>query len=825
MARVHPFQTNFTAGELTPLLAGQTDFKKYVNGVEELVNMTVFPQGGATRRYGTRYVAEVKNSDSNIRLIPFEFNVTQSYVLELGDQYIRFYKDNGQITLADQNITAITQANPAVVTVTGHNYVTGDDVYIASVGGMFALNGKRYRITVIDADTFSLDGINSTSLPAYTSGGIVEKVYEIVSPFLETQLYDLQFTQSADVMYICSGTLPPKKLSRTGHTTWTLENAEFKNGPFLDKNTGNRTLSSSSTAIGTNRNLTANNVDFKTENGIQGWQAGDIGRQVRIGDGYGVITAITSTTVAKFEVKKVITSNGSTNWYLGAWSTITGFPNTVSFFEQRLVFGGSLYYPQTIWASQSAIYDDFDTGDSNAADAFIYTIAANRVNSIRWLAPARDLVVGTAGGEFKVGRPTGEPLKPDNVSITQQTTYGGWTTQPIQVGSTILFVQKQRKKIREFTYKFEDDAYAAPDMTLLAEHITGTGIVDVDYAQEPNSVYWAVRDDGILLGMTYQREEDVIAWHRHIIGGYNSFTFDNTDVTVSGSDPDKDGFITITSHGLETGDEIEFVQGTSTGAKINGLVDSEKFFIVVKDANSVKFSRTYQQAKDGTTIQIVSAVGTGHKIRQHAKVKSVTSISENTENQVWCCVERRINGVKRKFVEYLDPLLNMDSGLSGTINGSATIITGLDYLEGEDVQILIGDAVFPNQIVTNGQITISGLASTSSTKSIEIGLGFISKIKTMRIEAGAAAGTAQARPKRFNEVVVRLHETVGVKINGDQVPFRTSSTPTSQSIPVFTGDKRVTNLGWDKDGQIVIEQTQPLPMTVLGISGTLVTSD
>ena len=386
-------------------------------------------------------------------------------------------------------------------------------------------------------------------------------------------------------------------------------------------------------------------------------------------------------------------------------------------------------------------------------------------------------------------------------------------------------MQKQRKKIREFTYKFEDDAYAAPDMTLLAEHITGTGIVDVDYAQEPNSVYWAVRDDGILLGMTYQREEDVIAWHRHIIGGYNSFTFDNTDVTVSGSDPDKDGFVTITSHGFETGDEVEFVTGTSTGANINGLVNSEKFYIVVEDANKIKFSRTYQQAKDGTTIQIVSAVGTGHKIRQHAKVKSVTSISENTENQVWCCVERRINGVKRKFVEYLDPLLNMDSGLSGTINGSATIITGLDYLEGEDVQILIGDAVFPNQIVANGQITISGLASTSSTKSIEIGLGFISKIKTMRIEAGAAAGTAQARPKRFNEVVVRLHETVGVKINGDQVPFRTSSTPTSQSIPVFTGDKRVTNLGWDKDGQIVIEQTQPLPMTVLGISGTLVSSD
>ena len=102
MARVHPFQTNFTAGELTPKLAGQVDFKKYNNGVEEMQNMTVFPQGGATRRYGSRFVAEVKDSSKATRIIPFEFNITQSYILELGHQYIRFYKDNGQITNASK---------------------------------------------------------------------------------------------------------------------------------------------------------------------------------------------------------------------------------------------------------------------------------------------------------------------------------------------------------------------------------------------------------------------------------------------------------------------------------------------------------------------------------------------------------------------------------------------------------------------------------------------------------------------------------------------------------------------------------------------------
>ena len=215
MARVHPFQTNFTAGELTPKLAGQTDFKKYSNGVEILENMTVFPQGGATRRYGTRFVAEVKDSTKKCRLIPFEFNVEQSYVLEFGDQYIRFYKDGGQITEAAKTITAITQANPANVTSVGHGYTTGDDIWIYAVVGMDGINGRRYRITVVDADNFTLDGIDTTSFTAYTSGGTANKVYEIASPVTEDILYEIQYTQSADVMYIVHETIPPKKLSRT----------------------------------------------------------------------------------------------------------------------------------------------------------------------------------------------------------------------------------------------------------------------------------------------------------------------------------------------------------------------------------------------------------------------------------------------------------------------------------------------------------------------------------------------------------------------------------------------------------------------------------
>jgi hypothetical protein len=820
MARVHPFQSNFTAGELSPKLAGQIDFKKYANGVETLENMTVFPQGGAARRYGTRYIGPVKDHTKTTRLIPFEFNDEQTYILEFGHQYIRFYKDEGIITESNKTISGITQANPAVVTATSHGYTNGDEVIITGVVGMTEVNGKRFKVANKTTNTFELQtlagvNINSTSHTAYGSGGVANKIYEIATTITESILYEIQHTQSADIMYIVHETLAPKKLTRTGHTSWSITDEVLEKGPYLDANTTSTTLNPASAAIATGVALVASADLFA---------ATDVGRLVKLHGGHAKITAFTDAQNVTIEILATLSaSTATTDWQLGTFVSTLGFPRTVTFFEQRLVFAGTTSFPQTIFASQSGLYTNFDVGTAAAADAFIYTIAANKVNVIRWLAPARDLIVGTAGGEFRVGKPVGEPLKPDNVNITLQTTYGGNTTEAVQIGNVILFVQKQRKKIREFAYRFDDDAYSAPDMTILAEHVTGTGVYDIAWAQEPESIYWAVRDDGILLGMTYKREEDIIAWHRHILGGFVKHSFNaGTAITASGSDTLKNGKITITSHGYTTGDAVVYDANGNTA--ITGLDDGRTYYVYVIDANTINLARTYQQAID-RTVQQLTAVGSGtHIFKNHAKVKSIASVSSDTENEVYVIVERIIDGSRVQYVEYLDSTLNMDSSLSGLINGADGTLTNLDHLEGESVQILVGDAVYPNQTVSNGQISVT-LPSTSGQHLVEVGLGYTSKLVTMKIEAGANAGTAQNRPKRFNEIAVRLHETVGVTINGDQIPFRSSSTPVGQNIPEFTGDKKVTNLGWDTDGQVTIEQTQPLPMTVLGITGTLVTSD
>jgi hypothetical protein len=824
MARVHPFQTNFTAGEFTPKLAGQVAFKKYANAVETLENMTVFPQGGATRRSGTRFAAEVKDSSAITRLIPFEFNVTQSYVLEFGNNYMRVYKDNGQIVEADKTITAITKANPAVVTASSHGYSNGDHVWINNVVGMTEVNGRRYTVANKTTNTFELSGVDSSSYTTYSSNGDAQKVFEVTTVYDADQVFDIKFVQSADVMYIVHPEHEPMKLTRTGHTTWTFTEVTFEKGPYLDVNTTATTLNPGATS-GTGVALVASADLFAST---------DVGRVVKLHSGHAKITAFTDAqNVAVTITTNLTASTATASWQLGTWSNTTGWPETVSFFEQRLIFGGSSSYPQTIWASQSGLFENFDVGTSTASDAFIYTIAANRVNKIRFLAPARDLLIGTAGGEFKVGRPPGEPLEPGNVNISQQTTFGTHTTQPTQVGNSVLFVQRQQRKVRDLAYTFQDDAYVAPDMTLLSEHITETGIIDVDYAQEPDSIYWAVRTDGTLLGMTFERDQDVLAWHRHIIGGKAA----NCTITVtdyaniqSGSKlkfTKRDGTeVTFTSTTSTAGtNEFQTASNNNTSAtNLKNTINGHADFTATVASNVVTVSETTPESTGYLTVASQDVIRLAKVNESQAKVKSVTSITESTENQVWIIVERIINGSTVQYVEYLDNTLNQDSGLSGTITGSSTSVTGLDHLEGETVQILIDDAVYPKQKVTSGAITVS-LPSTFATKTIEVGLGYNSKLKTLSLEAGSQAGSAQGRKKRYNEIVVRLLNTIGVSINDDQLPFRTSADEMGQPIPLFTGDKRVSNLGWDREGKVTIEQKQPLPLTVLGLTGTIVTSD
>jgi hypothetical protein len=449
MARVAVQLTNFTGGELSPRLDGRNDLQKYSTGCKTLENMIIFPHGSAARRSGTQYVAEVKDSSKETRLIPFEFSTTQTYILEFGNQYIRFYKDDGQI---------LSSGSP----------------------------------------------------------------YEISSPYLEAELFDIKFAQSADVMYICHPNHAARKLARTGHTSWTLTEVEFTDGPYLDNNITSTTLTSSAHTVGTGRTLTASSTTGINDN--QGWLATDVGREVTFRDGYGKITGYTSSTVVTWEIlEDTGSASHSTDWSLGAFSDTTGHPSCVTFFEQRLVFAATLSQPQTIFFSKSGDYENMNENRGGTVaddDAIIYTIASNQVNAIRFMTATRTLIIGTAGGEFAVsGGSVDNAITPTNILIKKQSNNGAANVDALAVGNATLFLQRAKRKLRELAYNFDVDGYVAPDLTILAEHISEGGFKQLSYQQEPNQIIWCVRNDGQLVGLTYQREQQVVAWHRHIFGG------------------------------------------------------------------------------------------------------------------------------------------------------------------------------------------------------------------------------------------------------------------------------------------------------------------
>lgn len=225
-----------------------------------------------------------------------------------------------------------------------------------------------------------------------------------------------------------------------------------------------------------------------------------------------------------------LSRSSHTSWTLSNYAptadpftSTDNYPSSVTFFEERLVFAGTNAAPQKLFFSKSGDFENMTTG-TNADDGMTFTIGSDQVNAIKYIKGLRTLLIGTVGGEFvATASSSAEPITPTNIQIKRQAGYGTSDVDALLAGNRILFVQRAGKKVRELVFDFDSDGYVAPDLTLLAEHVSGTGVgtgfTNWTYQQEPDSIVWVVRSDGVLTGMTYQRSENVVAWHRHILGG------------------------------------------------------------------------------------------------------------------------------------------------------------------------------------------------------------------------------------------------------------------------------------------------------------------
>lgn len=772
MPKVSPMQTSFGGGEFSPLLNGQVDLDRYKQALEKCLNYIPSLQGGLVRRSGTKFVAETKTPSSSARLLSFEFSTTQAYILEFGDQYIRFYRNNGQIQ----------------------------------------------------------------------SGG---SAYEVTSPYLAADLFQLRITQSADVLYICHPSYAPRTLSRTGHTAWTLATIDFLDGPYLPINTSVTSLTPSA-ATGAGVTLTASSIAGLNDG--TGFKTTDVGRLIRLREGsvwgYVKITGWTSTTVVTVTVLSTLTNTSAKTFFrMGVWSGTTGYPSVLTFHEDRLVFAGNTNYPQRMDASVTSEYSNFAPSDTAgvvlSTHALSFTFNANDVNVVRWvISDEKGLLVGTAGGEWLV-RPssTGEALTPSNVTAKRSTKYGSANVQALQFGKSVLFLQKAGRKVRELTYFFDADGFRATDLTLLAEHISVTGVTEMAAQKEPQPILWCVRGDGYLAGLTYERDVDSfkVGWHRHLVGGVSDAAGSAAIVESAAAIPSADG----------TRDELwVLVKRYVDGAVVRHIEYLMPIFddaTEAKDAFFVDCGLTYDSPKTITGITranpaVVTSNTHGFDNGDKLLLSDILGLTmdEGDDTSALNGISVKVKNKTANTFEITDlDGNNIDTSafFSAYVSGGEarefiSIISGLDHLEGEVVDILGDGAVQPSRTVTGGEITLKTPATT-----VHIGFGFISQGKMLRLNAGAADGASIGKTQRTHRMGIMLHRSLGLKIGMSfddltAVTFRRTSDKMGRAIALFTGILSEEIEGdYDFENQFCFQQDQPLPSMLLALMPQMHTQD
>ncbi|WP_255631841.1 hypothetical protein [Caballeronia sp. dw_19] len=253
------------------------------------------------------------------------------------------------------------------------------------------------------------------------------------------------------------------------------------------------------------------------------WRSFDVGSYVSINGGLVLITAVSSPIKA---FGKIVTSLSATvtapasAWSLksAVWNPVDGYPRAVSLFQQRLYAAGSSNFPETIWGSGTGLYFDFTPGTDDG-DSFSYTAASDQVNQVEHLSSSKILVVLTQGEEFSVSGGSSSSVTPTNIDITSQSIFGCAQARPVRVANELIYAQRAGKKIRCMAYDFNTDSFRSQNLTRLAAHITGPGVIDMAFQAEPNPVVWMVRSDGVLASLTYDKDDNVCGFARHTTDG------------------------------------------------------------------------------------------------------------------------------------------------------------------------------------------------------------------------------------------------------------------------------------------------------------------
>lgn len=760
----YPSQVSFAAGELAPSLWGREDLAKYAVGLRTLKNFTVHPHGGVSNRAGMRYVAEAKHAGKAVRLVPFEYSDTDAYLLEFGDEYVRFYKNGAQLVkdgspyeletpYLEGELAALSFAQSADVLFIVHpNHPPMELARYSDTNWTLekcAFTGGPFRTMNSSDTTIALSSasgnVTLTASSALFDAGHVGALFSVFHHVDEvTKKTSGDFSESwgvevkaYDGWHIISsgfwgGTVRLQRYDED-EARWT-DVYTFYSG---STETSCKNYDESGTVEEPTRfRLTADSFETFLPEGNTDADRGYFELTAEAAD-YECcirINSVTSATVAQGTFEKDAASTRTTrNWSEGAWSDYRGWPCAVGFNQDRLCFGGNASEPQNVWMSVTGDYYNFERHlvlqDDDAVTA---SLVSRKVSPVRAFVPLSSLVVLTAGAEWTISAGgTKSAITPSSLEANVQGYRGASMVTPVVIGNMVLFVQKQGKIIRDLGYAFESDSYSGNDLTVLATHLfKDRTVAAMDYQQDPDSIVWVALDDGSLLALTYLREQDVIAWSR-----------------------------------METDGDVESVCCLSSAER-------DEVWLAVKRRS-----------------------GNGYK--------------------------RFIEQMAARSAESPEECFFVDCGVTKRYETPQSEITGLSHLEGRDAAVLADGNVIHGLTVENGKLTLKHPASV-----VHVGLPYRAELETLDLTLPRQDGTQQGRSARLISVSVRVEKSRGIKIGaaeGDPVPFEAmefkerSTEPYGAPISLTTGIMTLgLNAGYSS-GRVRVIADEPLPCTVISL--------
>lgn len=830
--KVRSLLRSFAGGEITPELFARLDLTKYQTGLALCLNFWTLPHGPAQNRPGFAYVLEARNSAQACWLIPFAYNTTQTFAVDFNGGFIRFHTAGGTLLETGQNITAITQANPAKITIAAHGYTTGQWVYLSGIGGMTALNGRFVKVTLVDANNFTLtalddSNINSTAYSAFTSGGTAARVYEIASPYAAADLPDIHYTQSADVLTLVHPGYAPRELRRLGATNWTLTSISFV--PTISAPTGIAV-----TASGTGTTAYRYKVTSVTQTGFEESTAGAPAISTSIN-----ITAITQANPAKITAAAhglsvddpvYIANVGGMTQIAGEYlvSTVVDANNINIKTLTGAVVDSTAFsaYTSGGTVSYAAIKNDLTTSPNKNTVTWTAVTGAIRYNVYKFQNGLFGYIGQTDGVTF-----TDNNIAP-NVAQTPRLVNTPFTTDwPGAVGYF------EQRRLFSGTSLFPQNTW----MT-----VSGT---------ESNLSYsLPTRDSDSITFRMASRDANTI---RHIVplsnlilltsgGEWKVAPLNSDTLTPASASPrqeDSQGANNVQP--LIIGKQVLYAQ--AVGCRVRQLSYtwqsqgylSEDLSIMaphLTDTYTIK-DMAYRKApykmawfvrSDGRLLGLTylpeQQVTGWHQHNTLGNFESVCSVAEGSETALYVVVNRTINSRTVRYIERLASRVFataadaffVDSGV--TYSGApAATLSGLWHLVGQTVNVLGDAAVYPQQVVAaDGSITLPHTVSKA-----QIGLPITGQFQTLPLAyetAGPDGGNGSMQ--NVNRVWLRLFQSSGVWVGPtfDKLyPLKQRTTEPYDSPPgLLTGSYEfVVEPKWGLQAAVCLQQPDPLPVTLL----------